>query len=225
VVGKAAVDEVEAAVEPTRQSTDVGLEERAVVEPALSRSRVRHLNHSRGEVNSDRLAPRKEPCDAPELAAGATPSIQNARIGRQIATDHTERLVKDRCRERSDENLVELGQRVELLHQVTMLARLSEKDGFPAVLGEAPAQTSSRQSHGLLADRAAYNPDSAPPQRSGWIEHTRGVPPERPNQRALGKLPRPQSAQHRHDTMMTSRRWMALCFALRACRIAAAATR
>ena len=109
VVGEGAIDEVKLAVELTRQAADIRLEEGAVVERPGTRRRVRNLDHPSSKVDANRLAPGEECRHSAKFAAWATAGVQNSRVGRQVATNHGECLVEDRRRERSHQELVELG--------------------------------------------------------------------------------------------------------------------
>jgi hypothetical protein len=81
-----------------------------------------------------------------------------------------------------------------------VLTRLVEQNRLTAGLGKAPPETRARQPHRLFPDRAAYDPDSAPPQKSRRIQHARRIPPERTDKGRLGDLPRSERGQPRDST-------------------------
>src|SRR5262245_66292245 len=108
--------------------------------------------------------------------------------------DDCERLVEDRRREGSHQDLVEFGQLVELLDESTVLAWLVQQDRLAAVPREPTSEPRLRQPDGFLADRWAGDLDSCPLQCPGGIEHARGVPPAGPAEMRPRALLRPRLA-------------------------------
>jgi hypothetical protein len=192
MVRERAVDEVELAAERARKAAHVGLKEGAVHQPARNRRCVRGVDHAGGQVDPDRLALRNERGHSPKLPARPAPRVEDARVRCQVPADDPERLIEDRCRERPDEDLVEVGQLVELLDQVAVHARLLEQDGIGVAVREVAAQSRARQARRLVSHRRPDDPDAASPQGLRGVEHARGVPPERADQVGLGTLLRAQ---------------------------------